>query len=120
MTSDDHISIHGLSVTARVGVPEEERSAAQRLKLNLILWPARGLAGLRDSVENTVDYDEAARLVRKVAADGERKLIETLADDVARALLGRFSLRRVSVEVVKFILPDTDWVAVRIQREGSP
>ena len=42
--------------------------------------------------------------------------METLAEEIAADLLGSFPIRRVAVEVRKFILPETDYVAVRIDR----
>jgi dihydroneopterin aldolase len=44
-------------------------------------------------------------------------LIETLAEEIAGLLLERFPLRAVEVELRKFILTDTAYVAVRIRRE---
>jgi dihydroneopterin aldolase len=44
-------------------------------------------------------------------------LIETLAEETAAHLLARFPLRKVAVEVRKFILPDVDYVSVTAIRE---
>lgn len=114
---DDFLQIQGLSVCTRIGVAAEERAVPQRVKFNVTLWPEQPLQGLGDDFERTVDYASAAQLLRELAAFGERQLIETLAEEAAGALLGRFPLRRVRVEVLKFILPDTDAVSVRITKE---
>ena len=45
-----------------------------------------------------------------------RALIETLAEEIAAELLARFPLQAVELELRKFILPDTAFVAVRIRR----
>ena len=115
---DDSICIHGLSASTRIGVPPEERALPQRVKFTVRLWPQAGLEGLGDEFSRTVDYDAASRLLRETAATGERRLLESLAEDSARVLLERFPLRKVRVEVLKFILPDTEAVSVCITREG--
>jgi dihydroneopterin aldolase len=46
----------------------------------------------------------------------EWKLIEALASDIATMVLEEFSAARVQVEVRKFIIPQTSFVAVRLVR----
>jgi dihydroneopterin aldolase len=55
--------------------------------------------------------------VKDLSLARPRRLIETLADEIAMALLTRFPLRAVNVELRKFILPDAAFVAVRVHRE---
>lgn len=121
MTSDhatarDQIEIHGLAIESRVGVPAAERALPQRLLADFLLFPAAPLHGLQDDLTRTIDYAAVAGLVREMACSGERQLIETLAEDFCRALLGRFPLAAVEVRLRKFILPNTEWVAVRLRR----
>ena len=47
------------------------------------------------------------------------KLIETLAEETAAHLLAQFNLRKVEVEVRKFVLPDANYVSVTAIREGE-
>lgn len=112
----DLIHIEALEVRSRIGVPEEERSAPQRLTVTLTLEPAAGFRALGDRLEGTVDYAAVCEAVKAIAAERARRLVETLAEELAAQLLARFPLRRVEVEVRKFILPDTDYVAIRIER----
>ncbi len=116
MTNSDHLHLHGLSVVTHIGVPAEERRVPQRLKLNLTLWPQQPLTGLQDDFARTIDYGAVAMLVRELAAARPRLLIETLAEEVADALLLNFPLREVAVELEKFILPDTDFVRVSLTK----
>jgi 7,8-dihydroneopterin aldolase/epimerase/oxygenase len=113
----DAIHVQELELFAKIGVPEEERAAPQRLAVNLTLYPARSFSGLDDAVENTVDYFVATRAVKEFASQRECQLIETLAEEIARLLLERFPLIAVEVELRKFILPDTAYVAVKLRRE---
>jgi dihydroneopterin aldolase len=112
----DQIEIRNLEVTTHIGVPEEERREPQRLSVTLILEPNRSFEGLEDRIENTVDYAAVCEAVKKVAATRPRQLVETLAEEVASHLLNRFPIWRISVEIRKFILPETEYVAVRIER----
>jgi len=116
---EDSIIVSQLEVLAHVGVPAAERGAAQRLTVSLRLVPARGLAGLGDEIGNTIDYATICAAVRHETEGRQRRLIETLAGDVAALLLERFPLRAVEVEVRKYILPGTEYVAVSIRREKS-
>ena len=113
----DEIRIEGLRVRSRIGVPDEERASEQELSLHVAMRPVRGLSGLGDAVENTVDYDEVCRRVRELCADGERRLLETLAEEIAGFLLGEYPLAAVDLEVRKFIIPECDYVSVAITRE---
>ncbi len=48
---------------------------------------------------------------------GEDKLIETLAHEMAEFVVRRFELARVELELRKYILPETRYVAARVVRE---
>lgn len=115
----DAIHIQELELSARIGVPDEERAVAQRLAANLTMYPSRGFSGLKDAVDNTVDYFVATRAVKEFTSQRECRLIETLAEGIAGMLLERFHLSAVEVELRKFILPDTAYVAVRLRRERA-
>ncbi|MBP7951493.1 MAG: dihydroneopterin aldolase [Verrucomicrobiales bacterium] len=112
----DCLRIDGLRAETRLGVPEQERARPQGVKINLVLFPAGPLQGLGDDFSRTVDYAAVAERIRAVAAAGERSLVETLAEEIGEMLLREFPLRRVEVEVLKFVLPDTDAVGVRIAK----
>ena len=112
----DLIHIEQLALFAYIGVPDAERAAAQRLTVNLTLEPARGFRGLDDDLAKTVDYFAVCEAVKALSAARPRKLIETLAEEIAALVLGHFAVRAVEVELRKFILPDTAHVAVRLRR----
>jgi len=107
------IIIKGLEVDAFVGVPDEERQNSQRLQVDAILTPLKAFAELGDEIDRTVDYHAVVRRIVSLAGSRPRRLIETLATEVAEMLVREFPARRAEVEVRKFILPDTEYVAVR-------
>ena len=113
----DRILIDSLELSSVIGVPDEERATAQRLTANLVLEPIRDFSALGDAIENTVDYFCVCAEVKALSLARPRRLIETLAEDIAALLLARFALRAVEVELRKYILPDTAFVAVAVRRE---
>lgn len=114
---EDSIEIKNLEAGARVGITDIERSEIQKISICLRLIPNYSLSGLADDIKRTVNYQTVSQRVIELAALGERKLIETLAEDIAAMLLDQFNLRRVIVEIRKFILPETDYVAVKLVRQ---
>jgi dihydroneopterin aldolase len=115
----DTIHIEELELSAHIGVPDEERAFPQRLTVNLTLEPRRDFRALGDEIGNAVNYFQVARAVQGIAREHPRRLIETLAEDIAASLLARFALQAVEVELRKYILPDTAFVAARIRREAG-
>ncbi len=112
----DQIVVSLLSISTFIGATDEEQKRPQRLKVSLVMEPSRGLSSLNDDLANTVDYDAACRAVKSLATTGKRRLIETLAEDIAALLLREYPLAAVEVELRKYILPDTEFVAVKIRR----
>ena len=112
----DHIRINGLRAVTSVGVSEEERSEPQTVSISVSITLRTSFKGIEDELENTIDYFEVSKALRRVAAKGERKLIETLAEDLAAAVIEFKGVCAVTLEVEKFILADCDSVAVEITR----
>lgn len=114
----NEILIAGLRVKTRIGVPDEERLGEQELEFDLRIQPARAFVEMQDRLEDTIDYAKVCERVAEIASAKPRKLIETLADEIADMILNEFHARRVEVELRKFILPQTRHVAVRCVREN--
>lgn len=116
---EDQIHIEGLEVFAHIGVPDEERALAQKLTFHIALWPIRPLNELQDDIGRAVNYAAVCAEVEKFAGQRQDKLIETLADAIALHLLEAFEIRRVMVELRKYILPGVEFVSVTVTRERS-
>jgi 7,8-dihydroneopterin aldolase/epimerase/oxygenase len=116
---DDRIHIAGLEVFAHIGVPDEERATAQKLSFNLTVWPTRPLESLEDDIGRAVNYAEICTEVKQFVGERRDKLVETLADALARRLLEVFEIQRITVELRKYILPDVEFVSVTMTRERS-
>jgi len=116
MDMPDTIEIHRLRVQSHIGVPDEERAEPQLLHVSVRMEPSQGFNGLGDEISRTIDYHSVALEIQALAAARPRKLIETLAGDIADRLLAGHPLRSVAVTVEKHILPDTEGVAVHLER----
>ena len=112
----DRIHITGLRLVTRIGVPDEERALPQSVSVNLSISLAKSFKGFDDRIEHTIDYYRVSQKLREVAATGERRLIETLAEDLAAAVIAFDGVCAVTLEVEKFILADCDAVSVEITR----
>jgi FolB domain-containing protein len=112
----DIIEIRRLRVSTLIGVPDEERSLAQTLLVTIRMTPSQGFDGLADEISRTVDYYAVSREIQALAAARPRHLIETLAVDIADHLLGKHPLTHVAISIEKHILPDTECVAVHLER----
>ena len=111
----DRIHIEQLEVQGRVGVPDSERAEPQRLSFNMTLWPR--IAELHDNIANTVNYSALAECAKEFVDQHDYKLIESLAEEMAAHLLARFNLRKIEIEVRKFVLPDANYVSATAVRE---
>jgi dihydroneopterin aldolase len=112
----DEIRIEELELMARVGVPDEERAQPQRLTVSLVLQPRGAFAEVENDLARAIDYAAVCAEVRHFFTGREDRLIETLAHETAEHLLRRFDLLRIELELRKFILPETRYVAVRVVR----
>jgi len=112
----DQIVIQNLAIRSRIGVPEEERAEPQRLTVSLVIESNLPFSAMEDRIENTIDYAAVCEAIKEVAAARPRRLIETLAEEIAAHVIARFNIWRLSLELRKFILPETEYVAVRIER----
>jgi dihydroneopterin aldolase len=116
----DEIHIAELELRARIGVTEAERETPQRLTVSMVLEPVRGFDSVHDDLAQTVNYSAVCRLVRALAGAEPRRLLETLALEIAGAVLTQFECASAEIELRKYILPDTKYVAVRIVRHRKP
>jgi dihydroneopterin aldolase len=114
---EDQVRIEQLEILAHIGVPDEERAAAQRLTFNIAFWPIRHAGEIEDEISRAVNYASVCAATRKFVTASRSKLIETLANALALHLLETFEIRRITIELRKYILPDVEFVSVTVTRE---
>ena len=110
------ISIVDLEVFYHVGVPDAERAQPQRLLLTVELESDFSAAAKSDSIVDTIDYYAVTQKLLKFGEGREWKLIEKLAADICDLILAEFKPPAVTVEVKKFVIPQTRHVSVQITK----
>lgn len=107
---------------ARHGVHDEEVFLGQRFFVDAELEVEQGDALETDSIEGTVHYGEAFKVIEEIVTGERRHLIEALALDVAKALTARFSqirLARITVRKPGAPVPGIlDHVEVTVVHRG--
>jgi FolB domain-containing protein len=117
--AEHQVHIEQLKVFAHVGVSKAERAKKQRLVLNITLWPARDLRDVKDVVARTVDYSVLCQEAKRYLAQQSPKLLETLASEVSAHLLRKFRVRKISIEIRKFVLKDAAYASVTVTRRAA-
>ena len=101
MSSKDFISLKGIRGFGYHGVLAEETANGQEFIVDVKLHLELQKAGSNDDLEQTIDYGQVAILILKHIEGPAVKLIETLAENIAKELLGNKGLDKVVVTVHK-------------------
>lgn len=109
----DSISIHSLEFTCRIGVPEAERALPQRLTADITLIPPTPFSSTGEDISRTICYDSLSRRLVALAQAEPFILLETLANRFASCCVHEFGALEATVELHKYILPNTASVSVR-------
>ena len=112
------IVVRKLRLPVFIGVPDEEREKAQDVKISLTIETRAGIEGLGDEITGTIDYYEVTEAIKALAGEKPRKLIETLAEEIAVLVVEKFGARAVKVEVEKPILSNCEGVVVCLDFAG--
>lgn len=112
----DTIIISDLEVHYHIGVPDAERANPQRLLISLELDHDFTSAAAADDLNQTLNYDAICQRLKSLEDGRSWKLIETLAVHIAETIRREFKPTRIRVIIKKFIIPGTQFVAVRIER----
>ncbi|MCQ2371178.1 MAG: HAD hydrolase-like protein [Akkermansia sp.] len=108
----DTIRINGLELPCHIGWLDDERASLQTLKADISMRAPVPFSECAEDLSNTIDYDAVARRLTALAAAEPVKLVETLAHRLATACVQEFGAPSATVTLYKYILPDTDSVAV--------
>ncbi len=101
----DWLRLVGIQAYGHLGVTAKERDLGQRVEADVEIAYEQSARRRPDSLDAFVDYEELGRLVRAQIEMSRCKLIETLAEEVALALLEEFQTPRVRVRLRKLHVP---------------
>jgi dihydroneopterin aldolase len=114
----DAILIRDLRVEALIGIHKRERHVAQTVSIDLDIGLPGTVVFKSDKVADTIDYEQVALAIKGLAASGHFRLVETLAERIARLLIDEFGAPWVKVSVAKIgILGNAKFVGVTIERK---
>src|SRR5438105_12230195 len=107
------MSFHG-----RHGVRDAERDQPQEFKVDIEIEADLGDPGRTDRLADTVDYTQVRAAARDVIEGESKKLLESLATEIAERIVAMPRVEAVSVRVAKSpaTMQPIEAAAVRINR----
>jgi len=114
----DRIELRGMAFQGRHGVRDAERARPQDFKVDVEIDADLSAASESDALADTIDYTLVRSAAKEVIEGPPRKLLESLAGEIARRVLAMPRVSAVSVRVSKFpaSMQPLDAAAVRINR----
>ncbi|WP_051955515.1 dihydroneopterin aldolase [Beijerinckia mobilis] len=113
----DRIFVHDLIRTMSIGAYAAERAAPQRVRINVDLAIER-LSERAESVRDVFSYDLIIDRIELLLARGHVVVLETLAEDLAEALLRHDRVREARIRIEKLDVLDAI-VGIELIRERS-
>ena len=114
----DSILIRDLRLEVLIGIHKRERYVPQTVSIDLDIGLPGSVVFKSDKVADTIDYEQVALKIQKLAASGHFKLVETFAERIAKLLIDDFNAPWVKVSASKIgILPNAKFVGVTIERK---
>jgi dihydroneopterin aldolase len=114
----DAIILRDLRVETLIGIHKRERHGTQTVSIDLDIGLPGTTVFTSDKVSDTIDYEQVALKIKALAASGHYRLVETLAERIARLLLEEFDAPWAKISVAKIgILANAKFVGVTIERK---
>lgn len=113
----DEVFINNLTVNCTIGVLARERVLRQPLELDIEMAFDCHPAGRSDQLSDALDYANISAYVSELIENTEFKLIETVAETVASALLKHYPIEHISLSLRKpMAIATADHVGIKIKR----
>lgn len=100
-TRADRITLTGVGSVGYHGVLDTEKQTGQPFFVDITMFTDFTRAAASDDVADTVNYAEVAETIREIVTGESLDLIETLAENIAAAVLACFPLQAVELTVHK-------------------
>lgn len=101
----DYIHLNEMDFYGYHGALPEETKLGQRFRVTVSLATNLEEAGKTDNLDKTVNYAEVYERCKEVVEGAPKKLIEAVAEEIAKNLLNSYSNKVTGVRVV-LIKPD--------------
>jgi len=113
----DQILIEGLTLPAFIGMFAHEYDAPQPIRFDVTIDIAPLKPADEHDTDNIVRYDHIVADIKEILAAGHIDLVETLAEDIAKACLSYNRAQQVCLTVAKpAAFEEAEAVGVRITR----
>ena len=97
----DKVFIKDLEVEAVIGVYDWEREVRQLISINLEMNFNTKKAGRSDRIDDALNYKNISKCIIELTESSKSKLIENLAQKIAKTVLSEFPVSSVIVMVEK-------------------
>ena len=118
----DHIRLNKMVFRGYHGVWDEERQVGQRFEVDVEFIGDVATAAKSDNIKDTIDLYKVYQTVERIVTGKTFKLVETLAEKIATALLRQFPANELRVCVRKPNSPVPgicDGIEVEIERRRA-
>jgi dihydroneopterin aldolase len=121
----DEIALRGMRFLGRHGVELDERLVAPACEVASVMRADLRRAGESDDLSRTIDYSVAFEIARRVVEEESFRLIETIAETIARDLFAELAVDELEVRVRKPKAPlpgafETVEATIRRRRSERP
>ena len=108
--------LRNYEVSINIGVHDFEKTAEQRVLINVELYVPMSLSTpVADELDEVVDYDFMRRTISERVSRGHIHLQETLCDDVLKVMLAHPKVKAARVSTQKpDVYPDCEAVGVEV------
>jgi len=116
----DKLKIKEARFMCNIGISENERNTKQEIIADIELFLDFKEVAKTDDVADTINYSDVSKFLKDFISKKECKLIETLAEDIAVAVLKNFPAEKISVIIKKpNALANAKYASVEITRSKN-
>ncbi|AHC73906.1 dihydroneopterin aldolase domain protein [Candidatus Endolissoclinum faulkneri L5] len=109
------VQISGLVVNFQIGIHTYEQGVRQRVRLDIAVDVSKPKGGFNDDYTKVYCYEKIVKSVRSLADHGHIRLVETLANQVAKICLTDIRAKRAKVTASKLdVSQDIESVGVEV------
>ena len=95
------IFLKGVEIMAHIGVYDHEKSARQKIILNVELDVMINPSWQDDNISDVVDYEHILKIINRVADSGHIHLLETFAEQLIQECLAHPLVTKADISIEK-------------------
>ena len=118
----DKITIKDASFLCNIGTTPQERIKKQEILIDIEMFSDFRKTIKKDNIDYALNYSKVHDSLKNVVEKNKYSLIETMAENIAKQILNKFSIKKILVRVKKpaaLSTKNVKYVAVEIAREKN-